>query len=58
MSSTLTKRVRKFTNRVILKPIAMINSVEQFVLRVASIKIDLELAVLSEILMLTAMNCV
>ena len=51
MSSALTKRVRKVTNRVILKPIALINSVEQFVLRVASIKIDQESAVLSTIWM-------
>ena len=49
MSCALTKRVRKFMDRVILKPIALINSVEQLVLGMVGVKLDKKLTILKGI---------
>ena len=40
MSSALMKGIRVSTNRMIIKPIALVNSVEQLVLRMAGVKVN------------------
>ena len=49
MSSALTKRVRVSLNRMILKPIALINSVEQLVLGMVGVKLDKKSTILKGI---------